>query len=211
MWTYNEWTAFGTVLYGLGTFAGAGAIVVAACFGANTYNRWRRQKLSERKQEEAERILRATYNVRRALSRVRNPMLWAYELSNAEKALKNQNLPLGLDEQKNKQVTLKLYLLRLESETVNREEFEKSLPMARALFGADLERAMEELLQQFQLVFASASAQSNFNENTELDFRNRIERSLWEGYPTAVENEVDQKIERTVRVIEDKCLPVLRE
>ncbi|WP_287882781.1 hypothetical protein [Paracoccus sp. (in: a-proteobacteria)] len=75
----------GAVLQGIGSLAGAFAVGFAAWMASNTFENWRRQKISERRIEQAERILTATYKVRRGLSQVRNPMIWAHELGRVDK------------------------------------------------------------------------------------------------------------------------------
>ena len=84
----TDWVGTGTMLYGIGTILGALAIFGAAVIGSNTFNRWRQQKLAERRIEQAERILTATYKVRRGLSYVRGPAMWAHELETSEEQLK---------------------------------------------------------------------------------------------------------------------------
>lgn len=78
----------GTVLQGVGALAQAAAIGFAAYIASDTYKGWRKQKLSERRIEQAERILTAAYKARRALGQVRSPMMWAHEMNAAEELLK---------------------------------------------------------------------------------------------------------------------------
>ncbi|WP_156441494.1 MULTISPECIES: hypothetical protein [unclassified Blastomonas] len=53
-------------------------------------------------------------------------------------------------------------------------------------------------------------ANHNDKTGTDADFRRKIERAIWEGYPNAEENEVDQTIAAQVKLIEDTLAPVLR-
>ena len=70
----------GVVLQGVGALAQAFAICFAAYTASNTYRGWRRQKLSEQRIGQAERILVAANRARRALEFVRRPFVTAHEL-----------------------------------------------------------------------------------------------------------------------------------
>ncbi|WP_050475543.1 hypothetical protein [Pannonibacter phragmitetus] len=209
-WTATEWTALGNVLLGLGTFIGAFAVIGAAYLGSRTFNGWRRQKLSERRIEQAERILTATYKVRRGLSFVRNPMLWAYESQKAEDDLKEKGVLLGDEHSNRRMITQQLYFARLNAVLDERKALEECQPMARALFNEELELAIEGLNQQFQSVNAAVQAQYHFNENTDRAFQESMVAILWAGYPAPEKNELDRKIAEYVATIEKHCVSVLR-
>jgi hypothetical protein len=80
-----DWSATGDMLQGIGAIISGLAIILAAWLGADTYKKWKRQKIAERKIEHSESILVSTYKVRRELSFVRSPMMWVHELEAAEK------------------------------------------------------------------------------------------------------------------------------
>lgn len=210
VWTATEWTAFGDVLAGAGTVIGALAVIGAAYLGSRTFDSWRKQTLSQRRIEQAERILTATYKVRRGLSHVRNPMLWGYELQKAEDDLKEKGELRGDELERKKLTTAHLYFTRLNAVLDDRKELEACQPMARALFGEELELAMEALNHQFQRVNAAVQAQYNFEEGTDRRFRESIEATLWGGTPTPEENKMDREIKEQVATIEKHCVPVLR-
>lgn len=90
-------TDIGVVLQGVGALAQAFAIGFAAWMASQTFNSWRKQKLSERRIEQAERILTAAYNARRALAYVRSPLMEAHELSTAEAHLETQEFWTTVD------------------------------------------------------------------------------------------------------------------
>lgn len=209
-WTATEWTAFGNVLLGVGTVVGALAVIVAAVLASNTFDSWRKQTLSQRRIEQAERILTATYKVRRGLSHVRNPMLWGYEIQHAEDYLKQKDELPSDDIEKRKLATAQVYFTRLNEVLDDRKSLEECQPMARALFGEGLELAMDSLNRQFQVVNAAVQAQYRFEENTDRKFRERIEATLWSGYPPSGENKLDREIAEQVATIEKSCVPVLR-
>jgi hypothetical protein len=78
------------MLQGLGTMGGAIAVLAAAIIGSTTFKSWKRQKMAERKAEQAERILTVAYKVRRDLSHVRSPAMWNHETDAAEAELKER-------------------------------------------------------------------------------------------------------------------------
>src|SRR5690349_14918467 len=83
-----DWSTTGEMLQGVGSVLGPVAVGIAAWVGGNTFKSWRQQKLAERRIDQAERILTATYKVRRGLSHIRNPMMLAHEFDGAETNLK---------------------------------------------------------------------------------------------------------------------------
>lgn len=209
-WTATEWTALGAVLSGMGTVIGAIAVIGAAVLASNTFDGWRKQTLSQRRIEQAERILTATYKVRRGLSHVRNPMLWAFELQKAEDYLREKGELSGDETRNRKMITSQLYFTRINAVLDDRKLLEECQPMARALFGEELELAIDALNRQFQRINAAVQAQSRFEENTDREFRETIEATLWERYPAPEKNQLDREIAEQVATIEKYCVPVLR-
>ncbi|GGB57933.1 hypothetical protein GCM10010833_10890 [Blastomonas aquatica] len=63
-----DWAATGTMIQGVGTLGGAIAVYAAAKLGLAA---WKHQKLAERNRDQAEVILHAAYNARRALTYLR--------------------------------------------------------------------------------------------------------------------------------------------
>ncbi len=209
-WTAVEWTALGGVLSGAGTIIGALAVIGAAYLGSRTFEGWRKQTLSQRRIEQAERILTVTYKARRGLAQVRNPMLWAYELQKAEDFLEERGELPGDDSSKSKNTTAQVYFTRLNAVLDDRKALEECQPMARALFGEELELAMEALNHQFQKVNSAVHAQYRFEESTDQAFREKTEATLWGGTPTPEKNQMDREIAVQVAAIERFCVPVLR-
>lgn len=211
--TTIDWPAVGSVLQGIGTLGGAAAVLVAAIIGSNTFKSWKRQKLAERKAEQAERILTATYNVRRSLSRVRSPAMWAHEFDAAETTLKERgewNAIAGGDSERKRFAVTQAYYNRLHATQDDQRALEQCQPLARALFGEELEKALEKLNHQFWSVKVYVDANHSDRNGADPEFLRKIHSTIWEGYPSAEENEVDQIIAAQVRIIEDTCVPVLR-
>lgn len=197
----------GTVLSGIGSLAQAAAIGFAAWMASNTFSSWRLQKLSERKIEQAERILTAAYKARRALGYVRSPLILAHELQAAEAYLENQD---GWKTEGRKQslITAQAYYNRLNAVLDERRAVEECLPMARALFGEDVEKALETLNRQFHLV--SVAVESSSWEGNDPRFARMIREDLSSSSGTDRPNKMNEVIEEQVRAIENACVPVLR-
>lgn len=210
MWTATEWAAFGTVLYGFGTVGAAVAVGAATIVGSSSFNSWRKQKISERRSEQAERILTATYKVRRGLATVRNPMLWAYEQIAAEKELEEEDKLTGSDEEKQRKRIARVYFNRIDAQFNNRMALEDCQPMARALFGEALEGAIQTLNVQFNIVASYANTQSQLARDVADDVRDEIRMNLEMGIPTTEQNKMDQLVADLVGIIERICVPALR-
>lgn len=209
--TMIDWAATGSMLSGIGTVVGALAVIGAAIIGSRTFDNWKRQKLAERHIEQAERVLTATYRVRRGLSRVRSPAMWGHETDAAEEQLKasgdwEKTFP---ESERKGLATAQAYYNRLNATRDDQRAHEECQPMARAFFGEELEKALEKLNQQFWTVKVYLDANHNDKAGTDANFRRKIESAIWEGYPNAEENEVDQTIAAQVKLIENTLAPVL--
>ena len=211
--TTIDWAATGTMLQGIGTVIGALAVIGAAIIGSRTFDNWKRQKLAERHIEQAERILTATYKVRRDLAMVRSPMMWAHETDAAEEQLKASGeweKVWGGDDERKRFATAQAYYNRLNSTQDDQRALEECQPMARAFFGEELEKAIEKLNHQFWTVKVFVDANHRDKTGADAEFRKKIESSIWTGWPSEEENEIDQIIAAQVKLIEDICVPVLR-
>lgn len=200
------------MLQGLGTIGGVGAVIWAAHKGASTFDSWRRQKLAERKQEQAERILTATYKCRRALEYVRGVIMFGHELHAAEEQMKaEEGWKFQVESRRKRLVTAQAYYNRLNITKAEREALDQCLPMARALFGEELEKALETLNRQFWIVEVDVDSYVDDHDGTDKEFTAKIRRGMHAVAPRKGEvNEVTQAMETSVAVIERICLPVLR-
>jgi hypothetical protein len=197
------------MLQGAGSFFGAVAVLGAAKLGASTFESWRFQKVAERRIEQAERILTATYNSRRALGYVRGRMFWAHELKAANEFLKANASWASPDRMKRWEKAQAIFN-RLAKTQDEQSELSKCLPMARALFGEELEAALEALNHQFWLVQVDAESYID-DDGSEPEFTKKITRGMQEIEPPAGEvNEITESIRVLIGTIERICLPVLR-
>ena len=207
-----DWAATGTMLQGIWTILGALSVGGAAWFGSRTFKAWRQQKLAERRIDQAERILTATYKVRRGLERVRSPMMMGHEFDAAEATLRDTGQwdeALG-EAERRKLAEAQAYYMRLNSTSDDRRLLEECQPMARALFGEQLEKALETLNKQFWTVKVYVDANHHDKSGADRAFRRKIESTIWTGYPSKEENEIDQTVDAQIKIIEDICVPVLR-
>ena len=205
-----DWVATGAMLQGIGAIIGSFAVIIAACLGSDTYNKWRKQKISERKIDYAERILTSVYKVRQELRYLRNSFMSGHELYNAEEKLKESgewDKILVTDRDKYK--TLKAIYNRLDLALPARKELEDCYPIARALFGEELDTKIQELNQSFHTIKVYAEAQSRDNGNN-MEFSDKIGMYLWEGYPSKEKDVFTKEINDNVKVIERICLPVIK-
>ena len=145
-----DWTATGTMFQGIGTLVGAIAVIIAAVIGSATFEKWRAQKIAERRMEQAERILTAAYKARRGLSLIRSPMIWNHELEAAAEQLKTSGEweKVFPESQRAKLATKQAYYNRLSQTNDEQIALSEAQPMARAFFGEALESAIEELNKQ---------------------------------------------------------------
>lgn len=209
VWTATEWSALGGVLSGVGTIVGAVAVIIAAVLGSRTFETWRKQTLSQRRIEQAERILTAAYKARRALSLVRNPMMWAHELNAAEAHLEKQDFWATVDrDRKKKMISGQGYYNRLNSVIDERRALDECLPMARALFGEEVETAIDTLNRQFHLVSVAIDMKDDGGDDR--DFQLMIRQDLTSGSYGDKPNKMNVLIEEQVKLIEDALVPVLR-
>ncbi|MEQ9448787.1 MAG: hypothetical protein RLN70_07730 [Rhodospirillaceae bacterium] len=201
------------MLQGIGAVLGPVVVGIAAWIGRNTFESWRQQKLSERRIEQAERILTATYKARRSLSYVRNPMMLGHELDAANATLKESgewDKIIGGEQERERVATTQAYYNRLNRTLDDRRALEECQPMARALFGEQLEKAIETLNHQFRTVQIYVDANHRDRNDADTDFRGKISSAIFEGYPSSAENEIDQTVTAQVGIIESICLPILR-
>lgn len=208
----TDWGATGAMLQGIGTIAGAITVLIAALVGAQTFKGWKQQTIAQRRNTEAEKILTSTYKIRRQLARVRSPMMWAHETDTAQEQLEQDGQwGRARDEEDRKGLAyLKAYYNRLKSTESDQSELDSCLPMARAIFGEELESALETLNHQFWTVKIYADAYYRDRNTADREFRNKIESTIWSGFSPNGSNEVDDTINDQIKIVERICLPALR-
>ncbi|MCE8471645.1 hypothetical protein LZ189_21805, partial [Rhodovulum sulfidophilum] len=142
-WTHAAWSALGSVLSGIGTIVGAFAVIWAARLGSGTLENWREQNISER-------ILIATYDAERSLGDLRHAAANLFARGSAQRDLQDGAEALTSEAAK----AYRYYETFRETASLARRSLADCLPTAKALFDADLEQAIGELMKQFDIVFA---------------------------------------------------------
>ena len=103
--------------------------------------------------------------------------------------------------------TTQAYYNRLSNHQSEMEALDAVLPMARALFGEELESAVRKLRHQFWII--QVDAESYMDDNgSDQDFTKKIRNGMYRVQDE--ENEVTIAINEVVHIIEITCLPVLR-
>lgn len=207
-----DWAATGTMIQGVGTLGGAIAVYAAAKLGLAA---WKHQKLAERNRDQAEVILHAAYNARRALTYLRSPWMPGSESAAAEAKLDLDSPSWkqhSIAEKQKRMITAQAYYMRADRLLNERIKLEECLPMARALFGPNLEEAIETLHHQFHIVLTYAGAYIDDYNGTDREFTLNIRRALFASKTRSANevNEVSDAIEQSVQAIEGTCLPYLR-
>ena len=196
----------GAVLQGVGAIAQAMAIFAAAWLASNTFQNWRKQKLSERRIEQAERILTAAYHARDALNFVRNPWGDASESKIAEDYLKSKDFWVNTPEGKRQELIEKQSgYNRLNKTEEDRKALSQCLPMARALFNDTVEDAIRILGLQFNKVEHAIRFAHLNSDNEESARRNHDDR-----YRFGSDNTMDNTIAKQIEVLERELFPILR-
>lgn len=204
-----DWAATGTMLQGIGTLAGVGAVVMAAHVGANA---WRQQKLAERRLDFAERILTAAHKARSGLAFVRSPLMSGGELEQAKEQLVGQAAYHQMrQEKKNRARMAQAYANRLVSCRAEIEAIEDCLPLARVMFSGAVEQALSDLRQQFHIVRTMHGEYVDDWDGRDAEFTAKIRRAMYDIEPADGSlNEVSEAIKEAVRTIESAVEPALR-
>jgi hypothetical protein len=142
-----DWAATGTWMQAWAGFAQAAAIAFAAWKAADTFRSWRKQKIEERRIEEAERILTLAYRIRSALSGIRSPLMNGFELVSAEERLKkdNSNFETFPANQRKRYTYQQAVYNRIERHSGDWNDLVAIIPVAIALFGQEMEPQLDSL------------------------------------------------------------------
>lgn len=204
-----DWMALGSIIQGIGTLFGA---LMVYCTAQNGLSAWKTQRLAERNRDQAEVILHATYSARRALQYIRSPFMSNGEM---DVSAKQRDIlePTWRDEHskemQNRIIVSNVYFIRIEQHSNARSRLLDCQPMARALFGEELEKAIQMLEKQFHAVRLYADAHIRDRDERDQEFTSKIRHALYDfGEPDG--NEVSAAIAASVKTIEQICVPYLR-
>ncbi len=217
-----DWTAVGSMLSGIGTVVGAGAVFYAAHKGSDTFRQWRRQKNAERRIELAEQILTLAYKVRRAFEGVRSPAIWGGERADLEAQLRESGL-ISDETPEGTKVTL------VEAQAVvTRANYHKNLwdslldmmPVAKAIFGDEIEAMLNEFWTLRTKLLQASKRHATFAAkrypSNEKDLERRFKREaeiqdvIWSGASEDGVDKVADAVNAAVHGLECKLLIIIR-
>lgn len=205
-----SWTATGAMLSGWGSLAGAAAVVYAAYKAATTVQDWREKKVEERKLEHAERVLVATYKVRDAMRMIRSPMQHGVERKAALDELeKDESWATVPEDRRYQYVTAQVYIHRIRQSEDVWDELFNVLPLSKALFGEELEKAIEKLAHQRWITRVNVESLAD-DKGGDKDFMVKVRRELNSSDENKNDDDVSVAIKDAIRSIETVCLPLLR-
>ena len=207
-----DWDATGSMLQGWGSIGGTIAVLFAAWKGAQTYENWKNQKIAERRQDQAERILTAAHRARDRLSNIRSGVVWGHELAAAKAKLMEDTQQWQHQPQQRQQRLIKAqaYFDRLSACVPAKNDLYACLPMARAHFGKELEDAVSELHRQFWLIEVDVDCYIDDNGEDQ-DFTKKLRIGFGEARARDGEEDmIGDAIKKSFAKIEEVCLPALR-
>lgn len=216
-----DWGATGDFLSGIGTVAGAGAVIYAARKGADTFKMWRRQKHEERRMEVAEQILTLAYKVRQILIHLRSSNYLQSEIAEAEEELRR----LGLlndnvsDERKNRLSIAQVLFARAQAHSTRFEELTNILSTVKVIFGGRVEASVNRLLDIRWEVFKAARSYGRFdllnsayNPGDGLAYLKKLESVFWARSPLedVDEDVTNALLNSAIKDLEYELQPIIR-
>lgn len=208
--TALDFSATGNMLSGIGTLAGAGAVLFAAYKAADTFDVWRKQKIAERHIEQAEHILTITYKASDALSYARGRLTEAWEEDEAKKQEKDEQHWAGLSPSKQTRVVhARARLNRLRNVRDEQKALAACRPMAKALWGEALHKSLTELHHQFWVLETYVRAYVEDEGSDDADFTKKIRQAMYSS-ESDTDDEISSKIIHFISEIEKVLIPVLR-
>ena len=198
METVSPW-AFGWTQ--LLTIIGMAITLFIAIGGFRTFDRWKREKLEERKMEVAFDMLAVAYEAKFVFDHIRRPTSFSYEWA---------DMPEDISETEDQRKSRGEFYAILKRINLNKDYFErvwKLQPRCMAMFGASVEeiflllhRARREVEVAAQM-FASKMHLSD-------DMRAKLEHDVWEmGEPAA--DRVGKKLADFRTRTEGLCKPII--
>jgi hypothetical protein len=205
-----DWEATGSMIQGIGTLLGAGAVLFGAFKAADL---WKEQKRAERRLEMAERILTATHKGRNALEYVRGPMMSAHELEDAEKKIRGRedfDLDMEPEDRKKRLIVGQAYYTRRFSMRSEENALLDCLPMARSMFSEELENAIKTIKFQFGVVQSYVDIYVEVAKLKDEDLAKKIRTAMYGHAAKGEPNEISDAVAVSVAIIESICEPALR-
>ncbi|WP_447908859.1 hypothetical protein [Brevundimonas bullata] len=205
-----DWSATGSMLSGIGTLVGAGAVVWAANKAADTFEGWKKQKIAERHIEQAERILTAAYEANDAINYARGRFIHSWEIDEAQKQEEKHSGWLTFLEAKQRRVSIaRARLNRLRNCKDEQEALRVCRPIAKALWGEDLHKSLTDFHHQFWILETYIQAYAGDEDGTDPNFTKKISQAIASSTDDR-DDEISAATINCIKNIENTLLPVLR-
>lgn len=198
------------MLQGLGTLAGALAVLIAALIGGSTFRSWRRQQIMQRQIPLAERILIAAFEARERLREVRSPLISGNEQDIARNSILNNGLDISKFDEKRKSniVFAQVYHERLNRHSDFWVELQSCKASAYAYFGIETVDDINKILVSISSVRIAADSKAEDDES-DADFSKSIRRTLSFSRASGDVDELGKEVDEAVNSIENRLKPVL--
>lgn len=204
-----DWSITGTALSGWGSLLSAAAVLWATHRATGTLDEWKKKRVTEREEEHAQECLVAAYQVVDAFQAVRSSVLHGFELDRARAKLSEDQRWGDLTEQQQRQHTQgQVYIDRLAHFSERFDRLAECGPLARALFGHEVEAALGELGRQHWVLTVEIEAYIH-DRGADRDFDMKVRNNLSD-WKCEGEGSISKAILASVATIEAKLLPVLR-
>ncbi|MEM9085772.1 MAG: hypothetical protein AAGB23_07605 [Pseudomonadota bacterium] len=203
----TDWEATGTMLQGIGAIITPIGVVFAAFIAANTFDNWKKQKVTERKIEHAENTLSATYRVRDSLRFIRSRGLYQDEFLRADVELQEKAVAKKDGPDADNQRLAMVLVQRIRETEASWDALAEVLPFAKAFFSSDLEQALESLHQQRWLLRTYIDEYEETEHQTDrwVELRRIMFANLDEDL-----DPISEAARNAIERIEAECLRVLR-
>lgn len=217
-----DWSATGSMLAGIGAMVGSGAVIYAARVGRSTFHDWKRQKNEGRRIDLAEQILALAYKLKRAFQGIRSPGMLGWEATETIKKLTEAGM---IDEStaghiRSGLATAQATLLRADHHKPLFDELLDTMPVAKAIFGEEIEKALNTFWVQRAKVMTAAQVYADIIRRNEprderrlddlMERRDRTEAIFWEGGGRDGVDVVADAIDAATVTLEAKLFPILR-
>ncbi len=203
-----DWGDTGSMLTGIGTIAGAIAIVTAALLGKAAVKDYNVEKRAEKRLDFAEQILASAYKMQSALKSIRSPFSSANDLQSSKEELAESGVLAKLrPEQEDRFIQANVFYQRIRGFADTFENAEGLLPYARGYFGETTYETLRSLIGKAHEVRMSASAYAQ-DRGANPDRTLRHEEVIWgigDDDPTTT------AINSSVSELETILLPEIRE
>lgn len=203
----------------VGDHADALAVLGAALIARSSFNSWRKQRLAEKRMEQAERILNAAHGARLALKMIRMPSRTHPEIKEANSVLNELNYEIRQferdygQENSDTETFAQVHLNRLNSQSSRVQALQDCLPLAHAIFGEGVKDAVSTICDQFKKIENTApriALHPHVSEGEWLREGDGLNEAWKVLQAQDGADEIDKTVDDQIAIIEDACIPVLR-